>query len=110
LTPQGTINSTSMSVGTTDVIGLPLRADYYPQLTVIWGTNATQTFQANASGVFTAPDILTATALTGDVRGTLTLGSLAGGASDGTKQLFVYWNPFGANMNTTLGLLGQTQF
>jgi hypothetical protein len=110
LTPQGTINSTSMSVGTTDVIGLPLRTDYYGQLVVVWGTAATQTYQALAANVFTAPDIVTPSATTGDVRGTLNIGNLAGGASDGSKQLFVTWNPWAANMNSTLGLLGQPQF
>lgn len=38
IVPSGTIASTSVSVGTTDVFGLPLRADRFPYLGVWWGT------------------------------------------------------------------------
>lgn len=38
ITPAGTIASTSVSVGTTDTFGLPLRTDRFPYLSVWWGT------------------------------------------------------------------------
>lgn len=37
VTPSGTVASTSCSVGTGDVIGLPLRCDRIPYLSVWWG-------------------------------------------------------------------------
>jgi hypothetical protein len=38
VTPSGTINSTSVNIGTTDTYGLPLRTDRAPYLQVWWGT------------------------------------------------------------------------
>ena len=59
-----------------------------------------------ANTVLVAADINTASATTGDVRGTIT----ATATSDGTKRLVVFWSPVPANMNSTVGLLGQPQF
>lgn len=101
ITPAGTIASTSVSVGTNDVFGLPLRSDWAAYLNLYWNNAVV----APASMGFVAADINTPTALTGDVRGTVT----GGATSDGTKRLVVFWNPFAGNMNSTVGLLGQPQ-
>lgn len=103
VTPAGTINSTAISVGTNDVFGLPLRTDWAAYLNLYWNNAVV----APGSMGFTAADITTATALTGDVRGTVT----GGATSDGTKRLIVFWNPFPPNMAAGIvGLLGQPQF
>jgi hypothetical protein len=112
ITPQGTIASTTVQVGTTDAIGLPLRTDIFPQLVVWWGaTNAAQAIVANVSTAFVSADPQTATATSGDVRGTILLSAFAGSpASNSTRQLFVYWSPLPSNMGSTVGILGQPQF
>lgn len=103
VTPAGAINSTAISVGTNDVFGLPLRTDWAAYLTGYFNNAAV----AAASLVLVAADITTASATTGDVRGTIT----AGATSDGTKRLIVFWSPFAADMAAgTVGLLGQPQF
>lgn len=106
ITPAGTINSTAVSVGTNDNFGLPLRTDWAAYLNLYWNNAVV----APGSMSFVAADINTASATTGDVRGTVT----GGATSDGTKRLVVFWNPLAANMNPTfyspVGLLGQPQF
>jgi hypothetical protein len=110
VTPNGTINSTTLTVGTLDVFGLPLRTDWVPYLTVYWNS----LLVAPASVALVTADINTPSATTGDVRGTIT----ATATSDGTKRLYVFWNPQAANIGgggqtiaqITAGLLGQPQF
>lgn len=103
IVPAGTLSGSNISVGTNDVFGLPLRADWVAYLDVYWN-NA---LVAPGSTGFVAADITTASATTGDVRGTVT----GGATSDGTKRLVVFWSPFASNMNTGIvGLLGQPQF
>jgi hypothetical protein len=104
VTPQGTINSTALSVGTIDVFGLPLRTDFYQYLNVMWGTPPL--LLAYSAGTFVGADFLPATATTGDVRGTI----YGGSASDSIRRLMVFWNPVASNMNSTVGLFGQPQF
>lgn len=101
ITPAGTLSGSNLSVGTNDVFGLPLRGDFATQL-VVYNNNA---LIAPSAATFVAADISPPSATTGDVRGTY--GS--GVASDGTKRLTILWNPLAANMNTVIGLLGQTQ-
>jgi hypothetical protein len=105
VTPNGTINSTTLTVGTTDVWGLPLRADMLSYLQVAWGALPPPII-VTASVTFVAADVTTPTALTGDVRGTV----YGGSASDGTKRLLVTWNALSANMSSRVGLIGQPQF
>lgn len=57
-------------------------------------------------GTFTAAVTSTASATTGDVRGTFATPS----ASDGTKRLTVFWTPVPANIKTTAGVFGVAQF
>jgi hypothetical protein len=101
--PSGTIASTTLTVGTVDVFGLPLRTDYAQYLQVYAG-GPPPLLVAAGSITFLGADITTPSSTTGDVRGTI-----VGGASDGTKRLYVTWIPTVQNMNSTVGLLGQTQ-
>lgn len=103
ITPAGTINSTSVSVGTNDVFGLPLRTDYVTSLFAYFNNAA---LIVPSAATFVAADITTASGTTGDVRGTY----YPGVASDGTKRLTLFWNSIAANMTSTAGLLGQPQF
>lgn len=99
VTPQFT-DAQNYSVGTTNLFGLPIRADYAGELLVNY--NATL---ATAITTFVAADTATATATTGDVRGTIGVAS----ATDGTKRLIVYQNPLLANIGAVTGLFGKTQ-
>lgn len=97
--PQFT-DAYNYSVGTTNLFGLPIRSDYAGDLTVNY--NATL---ATSITTYVAADTATATATTGDVRGTIGVAS----ATDGTKRLIVYQNPLVANIGSVTGLFGKTQ-
>jgi len=86
LTASGTDASHTVSVGTADIFGLPLRADSLFYVYAFW--NGIQ-FATSSHLVFTAADTTSpATTSTGDVRGTLNLNADAGGtASNGTIKL-----------------------
>ena len=102
ITPTGTINSTSVSVGQSDKYGFPLRVDSFGYVDVIW---AAATVAAQSTGTFTYAVTTAATSTTGDVRGTW----LANSASDGTKRLQVFITPSVANILSQTGLWGVTQ-
>lgn len=100
-----TTPASTVTVGTGDVIGLPMRADYVGQVQINYN-NAWIT----ASTGFTAAVTTTATTTTGDVRGTYALQS----ASDASKRLIVYITPTvaamaGSNTNLVTGLVGVKQ-
>lgn len=100
VTPSGTINSTSVAVGTSDVYGFPIRADGYNDLEIVWaGANIT------SSTGFTAAVTTAATSTTGDVRGTYKLQV----AADGTSTLTIFETPRVANLGSVSGLFGVTQ-
>lgn len=99
-TPAGNV-----SVGTGDVIGLPLRADYVGQLLI----NYNDTLITASTG-FTAAVTTTATTTTGDVRGTYALQT----ASNNTRRLVMYMTPTvaaaaGNNTDLVTGLYGVKQ-
>lgn len=104
ITPSGTINSTSVSVGTNDNFGLPLRTDN-PLYLFAWYNATAMLFGTTVSTTFTIPDINAASSTTGDVRGLF----YGGAASDGTKRYTIIWNPQANNQNSMVGLLGQAQ-
>lgn len=103
ITPAGTLGGTAVTVGTGDVIGLPIRADTWGRLRVFYNSAAVTASTGFTAAVTTDP----ATATTGDVRGTYTLQS----SSDGSKRLEVYVSPSVANAVVTgmTGLFGVTQ-
>jgi hypothetical protein len=104
---SATINgsATAVTIGTTDILGLPVRAiDAGYVVKVGWNNTLAQD-----AGTFVAADMTTpATATTGDVRGTYTPSS----ASDGTKRLVmtIAIPAIGCGPNATrVGALGVTQ-
>ena len=100
ITPSGTVNSTGLTVGTTDTIGLPLRADRWTELASTVGNTA-----IIASTGFTAAVTTTATATSGDVRGTYAMQT----ASNGVLRVTMKQSPLPANTNSGTGLTGVTQ-
>lgn len=101
VTPAGTLSGSNVSVGTGDVIGLPLRADYFGHVRLVYNDAA-----ITASTGFTAAVTSTATATTGDVRGTYALQT----ASNGTRRLIAYVHPSVANISSSTGLYGVSQY
>ena len=101
VTPQFS-DAHNYSVGTADIYGLNLAADYFADIDIYWA-NAIQ-----VASTFTAAVTTTATSSTGDVRGTFTPGS----ASDGTKRLDIFVAPSLARIAQapmSTGLFGVTQ-
>lgn len=99
ITPSAT-NAGTMSVGTSDIYGLPLRADAFGYLTLYWNNALITANTGFVAAVTTDPS----TALLGDVRGTYAVQS----ASDATKKLQLFWRPKAANLSQT-GIWGISQ-
>lgn len=101
VTPAGTLSGSNASVGTGDVMGLPLRADYFGDLDIVWNNAGITASTGFTAAVTTSP----ATATTGDVRGRYAVQS----ASDGTKRLQVFQTVSLANIVSVTGMFGVTQ-
>lgn len=99
VTPVGTLSGSAVTVGTTDTIGLPLRADYFSEIEVWWNSAVVTATTGFTAAVTTNPS----TALIGDTRGTYALQSAA---SNGTLRLTVYLTPSIANVVSSTGLFG----
>ncbi len=99
ITPSAS-NAGHVTVGTADIFGIGLVADAWAYVTVYWD-NALIT----AATGFVAAVTTTASATTGDVRGTYATQS----ASDATKKLQLFWRPSAANLSNT-GIFGVAQF
>ncbi len=100
ITPSAT-NAGTMSVGTSDIFGLPLRADLFAYVPIYWNNTLITASTGFVAAVTTDP----ATATTGDVRGTYAVQT----ASDATKKLQVFWRPKAANISQ-IGMFGIAQF
>ena len=107
ITPGFTDGTYTYSVGTNDVIGLPMRSDAYQvgaeyDVSLMWN-NAT----IAASTGYLAAVLTTPTATTGDVRGTYALQSAA---SNGTLRVMATQTPIAGNLNNAVGLFGQPHY
>jgi len=100
VTHTGTVAGT-LTIGTGDVIGLPLRVDRFGFARVVYNNTVITASTGFVAAVTTDP----ATTTTGDTRGTYALQS----ASDGTKRLQVFITPSAANIGTVLGQYGVSQ-
>lgn len=105
---------TSGTIGTTDIIGFPLRVDSFLYANIVWiasgggvAAAAAQTTPFGTASAFTYAVTSAATTTTGDVRGTINLGTQQ--ASDGSKRLQFELLLSVANCGTTAGLVGVTQ-
>lgn len=100
ITVDGAVG-TNTSVGTSDIIGLPMRADRFSQVEIYYNNALITASTGFVAAVTTSP----ATASTGDVRGTYALQS----ASDGTKRIQMYSSPALASIGSSTGMFGVTQ-
>jgi len=108
VTPSKTDGTGNYSVGTLDIFGFPLRSDQF-QIGV--GVGADTALMMNNAAITSATGYVaavktTATATTGDVRGTYAVQT----SSDGTLRLGVIQSPFGPNLQSSTGLFGVSQY
>jgi hypothetical protein len=89
------------SIDTTDIIGLPLRSDFFGDTAINYNATGITASTGYVAAVTTSP----ATTTTGDVRGTYALQS----AADGSKRLMIRQFVLAANMGSISGLFGVTQ-
>lgn len=106
VTPNTTDGTGSYSVGTTDIIGLPIRSDTFQA-----GADYDVSLMMNNAAItsstgYTKADKTTATASTGDVRGTYALQT----ASNGTLRFISQHSPVGPALLTSSGLFGVPQY
>lgn len=103
---NATAGTNGLTVGTTDVFGLPIRVtDVAYLLSAKWDATLAENAGTFVAAVQTSP----ATDVTGDVRGTY---AQAGNASDGTRRLVIAFAvpALGAGPNATrVGAYGVTQ-
>jgi len=103
--PQFT-DAHNYSVGTTDIYGFPIRSDIFADVSMVYPGSGATNYITSVTG-YTAAVTSTASATTGDVRGTYALQS----ASNGSNRLNVFQSPLVYNMAPTngTGLFGVTQ-
>jgi len=90
IVPTGTLHSTGVTVGTGDVFGFPLRVNTVSYANVWWAGSlaVTATTPFGTASAFTFADTTSpATSTTGDVRGTIYVGTAT--ASNATRALLV---------------------
>jgi len=108
VTHTGSVAST-VTVGTSDVIGFPMRSDFFGDLAMVYNN----TWVTASTGYVAAVQTNPSTATTGDVRGTMLVGTGGiGTPTNGTIRLQLYLSPPLANMNISTnvnGLFGVTQ-
>lgn len=92
--------ATTVTIGTGDVYGFPLRHDLWGDADIFWNDGL-----ITATTGYLAAVTTTATATTGDVRGTYAVQS----ASDNAKRLRVWQRVTPANIIIATGLVGVTQ-
>ena len=103
ITPAGTLSGANVNVGQSDVIGFMLRADLFQFVEIWWPDD---TLIAASTG-FVAADTTTATATTGDVRGTY---ALQGSASNNARRLVMFDHVRLTNVGSAAGLVGVTNY
>jgi hypothetical protein len=117
VTPNFTDSTGTYSVGVGDVFGLPFRMDRYEYLQYCWnGIN-----NVNQTG-FVGAVITPTTGTSGDVRGTIQVGSAGtataitnSASANGSARLWVIqtiplWNDISGTPTNTVPFYGQTQF
>jgi hypothetical protein len=95
----GTVNSTSVSAGQSDVYGFPLRVDHFANIEIYWGTSSNYIAASN-TGTFAFADVTNpATTTTGDVRGTYSTST----ASNSTLRMQMFVTPSVADILSYTG-------
>lgn len=93
-------------VDTTNIYGLPLRSDSYGDVTANYAASATLVTGIAAATTYLPADLTTATATTGDVRGTF--GAFT--AVTGSSKLVIRQSIAPYNIGSTVGLFGVAQY
>lgn len=116
ITSGGAVPVGAIGVGTSDVFGLAIRSDRYEYLNGYWNA----AFLSASTG-WTAGVTTTATAMTGDVRGTWQMSGIGGGtgasanSSNGFRRVAMFitvplYNLVGATPQNPAPMYGVTQF
>jgi hypothetical protein len=101
VTHTGSVNTT-VSVGTRDVFGFPMRSDVWGDQWIVWNNT-----WVTANTGYTAADTTNpATTATNDVRGTY---AVQGAASNGVLRLLMYQAPLPSNITSVNGVYGIPQ-
>jgi len=95
----------TFSVGTTNIIGLPIRSDNWGDVILDYSASLNPVLVTAATG-YTAAVTTVATTTTGDVRGTYALQTAA---SSGANRIVLKQSPAVYNVGSTVGLFGVTQ-
>ena len=110
----GTADTThAYSIGTSAVVGLPIRADSSGELTAAAAASLSVLNPVTNFTGFTAAVTTYPTATTGDVRGTIDLSNATGfnlTPSTATNRYVVRQSPQPYNVSSAAGLFGQTQY
>lgn len=106
VTPSVTDGTGSYSVGTQDVVGLPLRSDNWQAAAEYDVSLMFNNAAIAASTGYLAAVLTTPTGATGDVRGTYALQT----PSSGTLRLIATQTPLVANLGSAAGLFGNPQY
>ena len=104
VTPSAT-DAVTFSVGTTNIIGLPIRSDTWADVVVDYSAALNPVLVTAATG-YTAGVHTSATTTTGDVRGTYALQTAA---ASGANRIYVRQSPALYNVGSAVGLFGVTQ-
>jgi hypothetical protein len=106
ITPNATDATYTFSVGTNDVVGLPIRSDNFQTGATIDLSLMMNNALISATTGYLAGIKTTATATTGDVRGTYALQT----SSNGTLLVAATHAPLTPNLNSAIGLYGVPQY
>jgi hypothetical protein len=106
ITPNATDATYNWSVGTTDLVGLPIRSDNFQTGAVLDLSLMMNNALITATTGYVAAVKTTATATTGDVRGTYSLQT----SSNGTLLVAATHAPLTPNLNSAIGLYGVPQY
>jgi len=105
--------SHAYSVGTSALVGLPIRADSSGELTAAAAASLSVLNPVTNFTGFTAAVTTPATATTGDVRGTIDLSNATGvnlTPATGTNRYVIRQSPQPYNVSSSTGLFGVTQY
>lgn len=106
VTPSATDGTGSYSVGTTAIIGFPIRSDNWQTAAEYDVSIMSNNAAIAASTGYTAAVLTPATGSTGDVRGTFSLQTPA----NGTLRFLTTQTPLPPNLGSAAGLYGVPQF
>ena len=105
VTPSAADSTNTYSIGTSNIIGFPMRTDNFADLGISYSASLNPVPITAATG-YTAAVTTLATAATGDVRGTYALQTAA---SSGANRMYVRQTPAPYNVGSIVGLYGVTQ-